>query len=96
MLIHELSEQIFEVYQTLKLMFQAAGSSFYVALEGSITDDNFYKYLFYLVLRRISHGVSQVKYRKLVQEATGETIKATLLKCVIKALDLKEETTSSF
>lgn len=61
-----------------------------------MNNDNFYKYLFYLVLRKISHGISQVKYRKLIQDSTGESIKATVLKSVIKALDVKEETASSF
>jgi hypothetical protein len=67
-----------------------------VALEGSISDDNFHKYLFYIVLRKVAYGVSQVKYKKVIQEATGESIKATLLKSVIKALDLQEETASTF
>ena len=77
-------------------MFQSAVSPFYVALEVSVNDDNFYKYFFYFVLIKISHGLSQVKYKKLVHKATEETTKPILLKSLIKALDLKEEATSCF
>jgi hypothetical protein len=48
------------------------------------------------VLRKISHGISQVKYCKVIHEATGHNIKRSVLKSVIKALDLREETASSF
>ncbi len=30
-----------------------------------------------------------MKYRKIIQDSTGETIKVTVLKSVIKALDIK-------
>jgi len=58
-------------------------------LQDSINDQNFYKYLFYLVLKKISHSISQVKYLKTIQNCTGEQIKTTILKSVTKALDVK-------
>ena len=50
-----------------------------------LNDSNYYIYLLFIVMKKISHKVSQLKYKKVIQTTLGENlIKQNVLKEIIK------------
>ncbi len=50
-----------------------------------INDSNYYIYLLFIVMKKISHKVSQLKFKKVIQTTLGDNvIKQNVFKEIIK------------